>query len=60
MIDAEVGHRTCSMGQIGHIAVQMGQKLAWDPKAEQFTNNNEANKLLQIAHRKPWDNLFSM
>ncbi len=55
MVDAEVGHRACSMGQIGHIAVRMGKKLAWDPKAEKFTNSDEANKLLSIPYRKPWD-----
>lgn len=55
MIDAEVGHRTCSMGQIAHIAIQLGKTLNWDPKTEKFTNDDEANKMLQIPYRKPWD-----
>lgn len=46
MIDAEIGHRTCSMGQIAHIALQCGKKLAWDPAKERFTNDDAANELL--------------
>jgi myo-inositol 2-dehydrogenase/D-chiro-inositol 1-dehydrogenase len=59
MVDAEVGHRACSMGQIGHIAVQLGQKLNWDPTAEKFKNNDQANEMLKRTYRKPWDRLVS-
>ncbi len=55
MVDAEVGHRTCSMGQIGHVAVQLGKKLSWDPKTEKFTNSDDANRMLTISYRNPWD-----
>jgi myo-inositol 2-dehydrogenase/D-chiro-inositol 1-dehydrogenase len=55
MADAEVGHRTCSMGQLAHIAIQRGKKLSWDPKAEKFTDDEKANKMLKIPHRKPWE-----
>ncbi|MCF7956076.1 MAG: Gfo/Idh/MocA family oxidoreductase [Phycisphaerae bacterium] len=55
MADAEVGHRTCSVGQLAHIAIQRGKKLNWDPKAERFTNDDGANKMLVIGHRKPWE-----
>ena len=55
MVDAEVGHRACSIGQIGLIAIQRGKKLVWDPKTEMFTNDDEANKMLHISYRKPWD-----
>jgi hypothetical protein len=53
--DAEVGHRTTSLCHLGHIAVQVGGKLAWDPDAERFTGNAPANKLLSNPPgRKPW------
>jgi hypothetical protein len=55
MADAEVGHRTCSIGQLGHIAIQRKKKLTWDPKAERFGDDEKANKMLQIPHRKPWE-----
>jgi myo-inositol 2-dehydrogenase / D-chiro-inositol 1-dehydrogenase len=41
--DAEVGHRTTSLCHLGHIAIQMGQRLEWDPARERFTNNDAAN-----------------
>jgi len=54
MIDAEVGHRTCSMGQIAEIAIRLGKKLHWDPARERF-DDAEANKLLTKTYRDPWD-----
>ncbi|MDB4582045.1 Gfo/Idh/MocA family oxidoreductase [Draconibacterium sp.] len=52
---AEIGHRSISVALIGEIAMQTGKKLKWDPKAERFTNNEEANKLLMRDYRKPWE-----
>jgi predicted dehydrogenase len=54
MADAEVGHRTCSLGQIAHIAIQRAKRLAWDPQAERFTNDDGANALLSRPCRAPW------
>ena len=54
LADAEVGHRTTSLCQLGHIAIQVGKKLQWDPDAEQFTNSDEANRLLTRPLRPPW------
>jgi predicted dehydrogenase len=59
MADAEVGHRTCSVGQIGHIAIQRGKKLTWDPKVERFTNDDKANEMLHVSYRKGWDYVTS-
>lgn len=52
--DAEVGQRTTSLCQIGHIAIQVGHKLRWDPQAERFTNDDAANRLLGRPMRSPW------
>jgi predicted dehydrogenase len=54
MADAEVGHRTCSIGQLAHIAIKRGIKLAWDPDKERF-EDKEANRLLTRTYRQPWD-----
>ena len=54
MADAEVGHRSCSMGQIAHIAIQRGKKMEWDPKTERFAGDDKANKMLSKAYREPW------
>lgn len=54
MADAEIGHRTCSMGQIAHIAIQRGKALDWDPAKESFPNEPEADKLLSGTYRGRW------
>lgn len=46
MADAEVGHRTTSLCHLGHIAIQVGKRLEWDPARERFTNNEAANRFL--------------
>lgn len=50
----EVGHRTNTIAQIGLIAVITGKELAWDPVAEQFTNDDEANSMLDRPVRGDW------
>ncbi len=54
LADAEVGHRTTSLCQLGHIAIQTGRKLRWDPDAERFINDDSANRLLSRPMRSPW------
>jgi len=53
--DAEVGHRSSSVAQLGYIACQVGRKLKWDPAAERFAGDDEANRLLNLPPmRAPW------
>ena len=53
--DAEVGHRTTTLCHLGHIAIQVGEKLQWDPDAERFTNSDAANQLIaRPPGRDPW------
>lgn len=51
---AEVAHRSLSVGLLGEIAMLLGRKLHWDPKAERFINDDTANGMLMRAYRKPW------
>jgi predicted dehydrogenase len=43
--DAEVGHRSSTVPQLGYIACQLRRKLAWDPVKEEFPGDEEANRL---------------
>ncbi len=52
--DAEVGHRTTSLGLLGQIAIEVGGTLKWDPERERFQNSDAANKLLARPVRPPW------
>lgn len=50
---AEVGHRVTSLCLLGHIGIQVGKKLAWDPDAERFTNSDEANAFIDKPIHSP-------
>ena len=56
MEDFETGHRTLSICQMAHIAIQLGgKKLKWDPATETF-DNADANRLLsRKSWRAPWE-----
>ena len=49
--DIQIGHRTCTIFQIGGIARRVGRKLRWDPKKETFPGDDEANSYLKRAQR---------
>jgi predicted dehydrogenase len=48
------GHRVTSVGNLGNISLWTGEKLKWDPVAEQVVNHREANQYLTKEYRKPW------
>lgn len=49
-----VGHHTATMCHMANIALKRGKKLLWDPDKEQFTNDEEANRMLVPCLRGPW------
>ena len=52
--NASVAHRAASALLLGGVAKQLRRNLKWDPQAEQFPDDDEANRLLSIAKRPPW------
>ena len=50
----EVGHRSNTVCVLAHIAMKLGRKLRWDPQAECFIDDAEADSLLDYTHRPPW------
>ncbi|KAB2662608.1 MAG: Gfo/Idh/MocA family oxidoreductase [Verrucomicrobia bacterium] len=53
--DAEIGHRSVSVCHLGVIALRLKRKLQWDPVAEKFKEDNEANAMLSRTMRKPYN-----
>lgn len=51
----EEAHRACSACLLHHIAMKLKRKLYWDPKKEQFKNDDEANKMLSRPQRKAYE-----
>ncbi len=50
----QIGHRVTCWSHLGNIAYLLRRKLRWDPAAERFQGDDEANRLLQTAYRQPW------
>ena len=51
---AESGHRTFTITHIGNISMILGRKLRWDPDAELFIDDEQANRMLSRSMRGPW------
>jgi len=50
----EAGHKASYLGLITDIAGRLNRKLKWDPAAEQFIGDDEANRMLSRPMRSPW------
>ena len=48
-------HRSSTLCHIGNIAQRLGRKLKWDPKAERFVDDPEANSFLKREQRKGYE-----
>ncbi len=51
---SEVAHRSIMIGHLGIIAMKLERKVRWDPEAERFVNDPEADRLLSRPMREPW------
>jgi hypothetical protein len=51
----EVAVRSASAVLVGGVAKQLNRTVKWDPAAEHFVNDEEANRLMNIAKRAPWN-----
>ncbi len=49
--DAELGHRSASLGHLTIIAYELQRSLKWDPVAETFPGDETANRLLTRTKR---------
>ncbi|MBI2299406.1 MAG: Gfo/Idh/MocA family oxidoreductase [Armatimonadetes bacterium] len=52
--NADSTHRAASVMILGGIAQTLKRTLRWDPVAERFQNDQEADRLLSVATRPPW------
>jgi predicted dehydrogenase len=50
----DIGHRVSTICHLANIALKLGRKLEWDPKAEQFKKDEQANRFLSRSMRSPW------
>jgi len=48
------GHRSCTIVNLGKIALRLGRSLEFDPVTQTFKNDEGANKLIDQPMRAPW------
>lgn len=48
------GHRSCTLVNMGKIAIRLGRKLEFDPQAQRFIGDEAANRLIHQPMRAPW------
>lgn len=48
------GHRSCTLVNLAKIAVRLGRGLRFDPVAQSFIGDKEANRLVDEPMRAPW------
>lgn len=53
--DVEIAHRSTTVCHLINICREVKRKLKWDPVAERFTGDEEANKLLSRPRRKGFE-----
>ncbi len=53
--DVEIGHRSTVICHLVNICRDLGRKLQWDPKAERFIGDDEANQMLSRPRRKGYE-----
>lgn len=52
--DVEIGYKSIVVCHLGNIAIRAGRPLQWDPQAERFVNDEEANRWISKPYRAPW------
>ncbi|MEX2119072.1 MAG: Gfo/Idh/MocA family oxidoreductase [Pirellulales bacterium] len=50
----EIGHRSATICHVANIGYQLRRPLKWDPAAEAFVGDDEAQALVQREMRAPW------
>jgi predicted dehydrogenase len=50
----ETAHLASGLAHLGNISYRLGRQLSFDPEAEKFIGDAEANKMLSRNYRKPY------
>lgn len=48
------GHRSCTLVNLGKIAIRLGRNLKFDPDTQRFIDDEGANRLVHQPMRGPW------
>ena len=51
VVPVEIGHRTCTVCNLGNIAYELGRPLKWNASTESFIDDDEADKFMHRNYR---------
>ena len=51
---AEVAHRSTTICHVANTCLRLGRNVSWDPQAERFVNDSDADKMISRPMRRPW------
>ena len=53
-LDEEIGHRSCTLVNMGACALRLNRTLHFDPVSQLFVGDDAANRLVDQPMRRPW------
>lgn len=59
VLNLELGHHVSTVAHLGNIAFRSGRTIVWDPVKERISNHTDADKLVGVKYRKPWNLPYS-
>lgn len=59
-VPVEVGHSSCTVCNLGNIAMELGRPVTWNPVVQKFMHDPEATKLLQYKYREGYEHALEV
>ena len=59
VLNLELGHHVSTVAHLGNIAFRSGRKIVWDAERERIVGDRDADKLVGVKYRKPWNLPYS-
>ena len=53
-LDERIGHRSCTLVNLGACALRLNRTLHFDPETQLFVGDDAANRLIDQPMRGPW------
>ncbi len=59
-VPVEVGHSSCTVCNLGNIAMELGRPVVWNPIVQKFMNDPEATKRMHYEYRAAYKNALDV
>ncbi len=59
-VPVETGHSSCTVCNLGNIAMELGRPVVWNPIVQKFMHDPEATKLLHYDYRKGYEHALDV